>query len=243
MNNQKKRRIMIGTPSYDGKLDAWYVNSLIQTIKKSYEKDIDIVTIWVSYDALIQRARNDTIHIAREMQVDDLVFVDSDVDWNPDDFFKLIDHNVDVVGGTYRKKTDDMEMYPIFNPGGNYNKQGNGLIEVDGLGTGFLRFSKKAIDDLYDKSPEYEEEEKGKRRLVFDIGINQDKQLVSEDMVACLKLKNSGFKIWLDPSITCGHIGTKKFIGNFELYLEKMKNLYKDMPASNKSKKDDDIIL
>jgi hypothetical protein len=242
-NSQKKRKIMIGTPSYDGKVDAWYVHSLIQTIKMSYEKNVDIVAIWVSYDALIQRARNDTIHIAKEMEVDDLVFIDSDIDWEATDFFKLIEHDVDVVGGTYRKKTDEMEIYPVFSANEILIEKENGLIEVEGLGTGFLRFSKKAIDDLYNSSDEYEEVGKGKRRLVFDIGIDQNKRLVSEDIVACLKLRNKGYKIYLDATITCGHTGTKRFEGDFKLYLEKMKNLPKEISESNKSKKDDDIIL
>jgi len=27
------RRVLIGTPSYDGRIDVWFANSLIQTVK------------------------------------------------------------------------------------------------------------------------------------------------------------------------------------------------------------------
>ena len=55
---------MIGTPCYDGRIDVWYTNSLINTVKQSYAHDVEITPMWVSFDALNQRARNDTIQLA-----------------------------------------------------------------------------------------------------------------------------------------------------------------------------------
>ena len=46
---------MIGTPCYDGRLDVWYTNSLMNTIKESVEHNVEIIPIWVSFDALLQR--------------------------------------------------------------------------------------------------------------------------------------------------------------------------------------------
>ena len=62
---------MIGTPCYDGRLDVWYTNSLSNTIKQSFDHEIEIIPMWVSFDALLQRARNDTIQLALEMECDD----------------------------------------------------------------------------------------------------------------------------------------------------------------------------
>lgn len=97
-------KVMIGTPCYDGRLDVWYTNSLMNTIKESVEHDVEIIPIWVSFDALLQRARNDTVHLAIETDVDYLIFIDSDIEWQPSDFFKLLNYPEDIVGGTYRKK-------------------------------------------------------------------------------------------------------------------------------------------
>lgn len=224
MDENKKRKVMIGTPSYDGKLDAWYVNSLIQTIKLSYEKNIDIASIWVSYDALVQRARNDVVAVALELECDDLIFIDSDIEWYPEWIYKLLDYKEDVVGGTYPKKTDSEELYPVYNPSMNYQKQENGLIEIDALATGFLKLNRKALQYLWDSTPEYIEYEKNNtvRRMIFDIGISENKALVSEDMSMCFKLKKGGFKIWLDPSMTCAHNGVKKYVGNFESFIDRI---------------------
>ena len=72
------RRVLIGTPSYDGRVDVWFANSLAGTLKMSYEKGIHVHTIYTSYDSLIQRARNSLFRLALEGGYDDLFFIDSD---------------------------------------------------------------------------------------------------------------------------------------------------------------------
>lgn len=233
MENSEKRnrRVMIGTPCYDGRIDAWYANSLVETIRQSVLRNIDIFPIWLSYDALIQRARNDLAALMLDMDCDDIIFIDSDIDWNPDDFFKLLDYPVDAVGGTYRKK-GDTEMYVAKVI--DINKAKNpvtGLIEVEGLGTGFLRINRRAMQYLWDTSPPYEEPEYNKvRRMIFEVVVRNN-DLISEDIEMCLKLRRGGFSIWLDPKITCSHTGTKRFVGDFESWLERVKNQGQSVPV------------
>lgn len=209
------KRVLIGTPCYSGDLDVWYTNALCNTIKQSYEYDTEIIPMWISFDALLQRARNDTIHVALEMDVDELVFIDSDIEWDPDDFFKLLNYPVDVVGGTYRKK-GDTEEYVVRQLQRTPKDPTTGLLSVDGLGTGFVRLSKKAYTYLWDTATPYlDPKDMKERRMVFDVVI-ENHSLVSEDIHAFNKLKRGGFDIWLDPTITCNHTGPKKFVGDFE---------------------------
>jgi hypothetical protein len=50
--------------------------------------------------------------------------------------------------------------------------------------------------------------------MVFDVQIvNGD--LVSEDNVFCKKWRSLGGKVFIDPAMTCNHIGVKKYQGNF----------------------------
>lgn len=217
------RRVMIGTPCYDGRIDVWYVNSLCNTIKMSYEHDVDIIPMWVSFDALIQRARNDTVQIAMEMGVDDLIWIDSDIEWKPDWIFKLLDYSYDVVGGTYPKKSDNEEYVyrqVIKRPIDPQTK----LMEVDGLGTGFVRMSKKAFTFLWNASPAYIDPKDNKeRRMIFDVvlqNIDNVMGLVSEDIHAFNTLRNGGFKIYLDTTMCCNHTGPKKFQGNFSKWFQ-----------------------
>ncbi len=205
---------MIGTPCYDGRLDVWYVNSLANTIKMSYEKNVEIIPMWVSFDALIQRARNDTIQLALEGGFEDLIWIDSDIEWQPEWFFKLLDYPQDVVGGTYRKK-GDREEYVLRKIDKNSIDPNTGLLEVHGLGTGFVKMSRAAIQYLWDTSNPYiDPKDNRERRMIFDVVI-KDLDMVSEDIVAFMKLIEGGYKIWLDPGMTCNHTGPYKFQGDF----------------------------
>lgn len=208
------RKVLIGTPCYDGRLDVWYTNSLVNTIKMSYEKDVEITPMWVSFDALLQRARNDTIHIALDGDFDDMIWIDSDIEWEPQWFFDLLNYKEDVVGGTYPKK-GDKEEYVIRQVIRRPMDLSTGLIEVDGLGTGFVKLSKKAMQYLWDTSiPYLDPKDNKERRMIFDVAIKNG-SLHSEDIVMFTKLQDAGFKIWLDPKMTCNHTGPKKFKGNF----------------------------
>ena len=216
-----QRRVLVGTPSIDGRVDVWYCDSLLRSVKMSIEKDIYLHAIYTSYDSLIQRARNSLVRIALEQNFDDLVFVDSDVEWDPQWLFNLLDNPEPVVGGALVRKSDKTEGYTVKMTKKEivYNSRGN-LIEVDGIGTGFLKMSRFALQKLWDISPIYRSDDGEENRMIFDVVI-QNEELISEDYIACKKWQDLGYKVWLDPTITCKHIGNKKYEGNFEQFLVK----------------------
>jgi len=217
--NTRPRRVMIGTPCYDGRLEVWYVNSLLETVRQGIARNIEIFPIWLSYDALVQRARNDLVAIMLEMQCDDIIFIDGDIKWNPEDVFKLLEYPVDVVGGTYPKKSDEETYVVKLLDMNRAADPKTGLLQVEGLGTGFLRLSRYAVQWLWDNSEPYAEPEYNKvRRLVFNV-IAKNNSLISEDIWVCQRLIEGGISIWLDTTITCDHVGTKKYTGNFEKWL------------------------
>jgi hypothetical protein len=223
-SQQPARRVLVGTPCYDGRIEVWYANSLIQTIRLGLQLGVEILPIWLSYDALIQRARNDLMGLMVETGCDDIIFIDSDIEWTPEDFFRLLSHPVDVVGGTYPKK-GELEQYvaKILDPKKPFDPI-TGLLHVDGLGTGFLRMSKRAVQYLWDTSTPYEEKDQGKiRRWIFDVEI-QNGEIVSEDILVCQKLNQAGISVWLDTTITCSHVGTKKFQGNFAAWFQQLRS-------------------
>lgn len=93
------RRVLIGTPSYDGRIDVWFANSLLGTVKLAHEKGIFVHAIYTSYDSLIQRARNSLFKLAIDGGYDDLFFIDSDAEWEPEWFFRLLDRPEPFIGG------------------------------------------------------------------------------------------------------------------------------------------------
>ena len=214
---------MIAAPSYDGTITVWHASALSETCKLGLTKEINVYCIYMSYDSLVQRARNDIVQLALDQEVDDLVFIDCDVDWTPEDFFKLLEYDVDVVGGIYPKKGDE-EDYPVKALNQNLKFEENGLIEVEGIATGFLRLTRKALQTVSDDSIEYTESHKPKPiKMVFDITVDEKGELISEDIVFCRKWRKLGGKVWLDPSIKLSHVGTKRWNGDFMRWLDKIK--------------------
>lgn len=213
------RRVLIGTPSYDGRIDVWFANSLLGTVKLAQEKGIFVHAIYTSYDSLVQRARNSLFKLAIDGGYDDLFFIDSDAEWEPEWFFRLLDRPEPFVGGALVKKSSN-EGYTVKLLNKELKKSEDGkLIEVDGVGTGFLKINRFALEKLWGISEEYISEGE-KHRMVCDIKV-ENGDLISEDYILCNKWKSLGYRVWLDPTITLNHIGTKKFKGDFNAFITK----------------------
>lgn len=219
------RKVLIATPSYDGKIDVWYANSLAQTILLGVQNNIFFHAIYMSYDALVQRARNDLVRIAIENDYDDILWIDADMEWDPEKAVELIESDHDVIGLPVIKKSPHDEAYNVRVKPEDLAIGLNGLIDVQSLGTGFLKMSRKAFEYLWDNSEPYISNSKD-CRWIFDVKI-QDGHIISEDVIVCQKLSQGGFNIYVDPSSTCNHIGNMKFTGNFENFMKKVQDSLK----------------
>jgi hypothetical protein len=213
------KQIIIATPCAYGQLTMEYVSSIVGTIKLGEENEIGIYPVFLGNDALIQRCRNDLVKIAYESKVDSMIFIDADMEWNPQWVIDLVNRGEDVVGGTARKKTDDAELYACKVLDTTIHD--NGLIKCAGIGTGFLKLSAMAIAALWESSESYNTE-RGECRMVFDVRVF-DGELWSEDIIMCTKLNQAGLDVWLDPNMTCNHMGTKKYQGNIAGFINRLK--------------------
>ena len=216
------RRVMVGTPAYDGTVGVHFAHSLVESVRLGVELGIDIRAVYMPHDALIQRSRNDLVKIALENGVDDLIFIDSDQQWKPEWLIRLLQHKVDCVGGAVRKKSD-IESYNVKAASADIPVDTNtGLMEVEGLGTGFIRLSRNAMQSLWDRAEEYRDDSGKVSRWIFDVRpING--RLVGEDIFMTMMLRDAGIPVHLDPKITCSHIGTKKWDGDFSAWLARLK--------------------
>lgn len=212
------RKVLIGTPSYDGRIDVWFANSLIETVRTSYEKNVYVHAIYTSYDSLVQRARNSLFKLAIEGGYDDLFFIDSDVEWEPEWFFRFLDRPEPIVAaGLIKKSETEGYTVKILDKNLKWSEDGK-LIEVDGAGTGFMKVSRFALEKLWEISEPYMSDGK-ENRMVCDIRV-ENGDLISEDYIVCKKWQDLGYKVWLDPTITINHIGIKKYKGNFSEFIK-----------------------
>jgi hypothetical protein len=210
-------KVLIATPAHDGRVDVWYVNALVNTIRLAQANNILVHPVFMSYDSLVQRARNDLFAIAVNGGYDAMIFIDADMDWNPEWVLEMIGREEDIIGGTARKKTDEAEIYVAKTR--DLTIHPNGCIKCESLGTGFVKLSRKAFLAAWEASPEYRNENRVSR-MVCNVEII-DGELYGEDISLFRKLGKLGFDCWLNPNMTCGHIGTKKFVGDFRNLLPK----------------------
>jgi len=220
------KRIMIGTPTLDGRVDVLYLNSLIQSIKEGIKNDIELFPLFISRESLIQRARNDLLYYAYTSDIDMIIWIDSDQFWDWEQLYKLIKSDKDLIGGTYRKKSLNNEIYVMKIKDKDLKIDEEGIMEVDGLGTGFLKMSKRCVNKLYENATPYSEDDnKQEKRMVFNVEIGKCGNIIGEDVFMCNLWKSLDEKVYLDTTITVGHIGDINFTGDFQTWLNE--NNYK----------------
>jgi hypothetical protein len=216
-SKNKPRKIMIGTPCYDGKVELDYMNSIFKTMELCILNNIQMTLKTVVGCSIIPKARNELFRLAYEAKVDDLIFIDSDQAWTQKDFGNLISPQVDVIGGAVVAKDDKIHFnVKTFDTCFEYEPTGN-LLDVRAIGTGFLRFSRNAIEKLWEISDKYVADGI-ENRNVFEIGVRNG-NYTGEDVFACDKWRDLGNKVYVHPEISVSHIGKKKWDGNFKEYV------------------------
>lgn len=143
-----------------------------------------------------------------EIDYDYIMWIDSDQIFSPEQFFQLLSHKKDIVSGTYMtsggktlvtvEKCDEDH----FREHGTYKfmtpedlSQKKDLFEVDYTGFGFLLVKRGVFESL--KYPWF-------NPVMQDLG-NGIKDLASEDVSWCFRVREKGFKILVDPGVRVGH--------------------------------------
>lgn len=221
-------KVIVASPSYDGKYDVRYMDSLIKTVSECPKHNIKILPYFLCYDSLIQKARNDYFYAAYKSQADVLFFIDSDIGWNSDDFIKLVKSEKDMIGGTYRKKTEDEELYAFKVMGKdssdwNLNYDENGLLEIMGIGCGFLKLSRRCYNKLWENEKKFYVDSEKTIKNICDCVITDQNNFVSEDITMCMKWIMSGEKCYLDTNISLSHTGIKEYGGNVRKWIDDWK--------------------
>jgi len=195
--NEKK--LVIGLPTM-GYVDWRFASSLmgLQLLQ-------DTRVIWM-VKTMINAARNNLVKQAlSNPNYTHMLMIDDDMTFQQDFAKKLLDHDVDVVGGlafkrregyhpcVYRKKDDIyVPMVPkIFQ-------------EVDVVGSGGILIKMEVFKKL--KFP------------WFETFYDKKGQLWSVDFDFCIKAKKAGFKIFCDPDAEMGHIGDAPEIKSQQFY-------------------------
>ncbi len=98
-------KIFVPLICYNHSCNAEYMMSMLSLLNAVKNRGINCTFYPIFFESLISRARNASVaHFLEDEESTHLLFIDSDIIFTPDDVFKLIAANKDVVAGIYPKK-------------------------------------------------------------------------------------------------------------------------------------------
>lgn len=173
------------------------------------------------------------VTIARDMVLEEylkskanyLFWIDSDIVWNPEDFIRILrlSKELGIACAAYPLKREPLTTVINF---ADESPEPNalGCIEITGTGLGFTCIRRDIIEAFVaTKSKMYHP---GNDCMLWDafrfdvVDAGGRRHTRGEDGAFFADLRALGNRIWLDPSISLGHVGTKEY----RLELESVEN-------------------
>ena len=200
--------VLIATPTLDGGLDARYVSALLQSTDALRAQKIRYEINFELGNSLIADARNQLASRFLRSQCTDLVFIDSDVVWQPADLLRLLAWPVPLVAGVYQRKSSKLDFAVKF--GTKIGARGE-LVTAERAGTGFMRIRRDCLEKMSGAHPEWrlvDAKDPANRRLfaLFDTSIVEG-QFIGEDFTFCDRWRALGGEVLVDPKIRLAHYG------------------------------------
>lgn len=157
--------------------------------------------------SLIYTARNELATKAIKLGADYVLWLDSDMVFEPDILKRLMAWDRDIVSGLYFRRVppfspvafDKLDIQGNHCDHHNIDEVPEGLTEVEGIGFGCVLMKSKVLFDVLAVHQD----------LFSPIGG------VGEDLSFCHRARSIGYHIYLDPSIKCGHVGHYIITENF----------------------------
>jgi hypothetical protein len=179
----RKRKIFVATPMYGGVCGGQYTKSSVDLSALAAQYGMDVRFFYLFNESLITRARNYLVDEFLRSDCTHLMFIDSDIGFDPNDVIALSviaseGTDKDIVCGPYPKKCISWEKIKravdkgfadkdpsvlekyvgdyVFNP-----KEGTTSIALDEPvevlegGTGFMMIQRSALEKFRDAYPQY----------------------------------------------------------------------------------------
>lgn len=202
--------IFIATPTYNT-VPLEYHNNIISLISQLNNKKIDYRYAVLS-DCNLARSRAELTQAFLSSGADKMVFIDTDMIFTIDNFYKLISHNLPIVSGLYIKRNDNNIM-TFKSENNQLTTDLNRLLKVKYAPTGFLAITRECVEKVIEKYPEtkYKSLYFNNAYALYDNIIDEDESYLSTDFSFCKRARSCGFEIYIDTNIRLGHCGTKIF--------------------------------
>lgn len=233
-------KLLIATPFYDMKGWSPYIRSLIHsyaTLLIAMKMDVSFVSI--DNDSFIDRARNRIANNFMNSDFTDLLFIDSDEEWEPEGLARIVMAKGDVVAAGYpvKNKWNWYAITPKPGPGDKFIQNETGQFEAIGAPGGFMKIKRTVFEQIalaYPDQAYIDKDEKEEEVIRFDFyGTIQDYdnfRVFRDDIAFIQRWLSIGGKLWVEPNVTITHYGFEGHKGN---YLESLKQAKKDSNEKN----------
>lgn len=252
MDYLREMNIFFATPCYGGAVTDQYFLSVFRLSQVLMQYGIKFRITTLRNESLVTRARNIlTAMFLEDKSCTHLMFIDADIEFEPDSVIRMLAMDKDVIAGAYPKKTINWEqvrraaemgktdlaeygadyaMNLKVQPGTNKVRTSMGAVEVLDASTGFFIVKREVVEKMIDAHPElhYKNDSSIDPKFnpycyaLWDTMIDPtDRRYLSEDYTFCRRWQQLGGEIWIDPNTKLNHVGSFTFNGNLNNMLSR----------------------
>lgn len=217
------KSIFIALPAYDFKVSLKLAVSLARFAQAAPQHGITIQIGSICGCSVVSRARNLLAQDMLESNCDYLMFIDSDINFEPEDIFRLMAWGTDpkkgIVAAVPRTRNESKVYIATLDQDENKDLTMNamGLVRAKRVATAFMLVRREVFVTMTEAHPEWQYYDTRSNRMIpclFDFQLTEEGYM-GEDFLFCDRARDLGFEVWVDPTITLGHMGVQEYTGNY----------------------------
>jgi predicted O-methyltransferase YrrM len=216
------QKVCLATTCYTA-LDAGYVFSLQASREALHKAGIQTAYFLLQGNCHVDDARNRIVQAFLQSDCTDLIFLDADVSWRTDDLIDLCKYDRDLVGGVYPYRRPDKEDDLPARMMDGAEIDGDGLIEMEGIPTGFMRIKRHVIERMIEGAKHYDDEN-GRVYVLFERALVNGTRW-GGDLNFCNLWRALGGQIYAAPEMVFGHAGLHQSKNSMAAIVRKRCNL------------------
>lgn len=209
------QKVMLATTVYDSPAPG-YVFSIQKSRQALTKAGIESAYLLLAGNCHVDDARNIVVQNFLLSDCTDLIFIDADVYWEPSALVALCESDSDLVGGVYPyRREGKAEKMPVIPMPGKKTDE-NGLLEVMGIPTGFMKIRRHVIETLCKDAVHFynKAETRSKVPILFE-RVFEDGARWGGDINFCRKWHKAGGKVHAIPEMRLGHTGNQTIYDSF----------------------------
>lgn len=216
------RKLFVALPAYDFKVSLKLAVSLARLAQKLPQHGIELSIGSICGCSVVSRARNLLVRDFLDSDCTDLMFIDADINFEPDDVLRLMawasDPKKGIVGGVPRtRKTNKVYIAQLDQDEEGLTMNRMGLVRAKRIATAFMLVRREVFERLVNENPQwdyYDHNTDKKLNAVFDFLVTEEGYM-GEDYLFCDRARAIGYEVWIDPTIKLGHMGVQEYEGDF----------------------------